>query len=148
MTKGQFAVSAAIAVLIASAPSFAQDSDKKEEKKVERIVIIRQADEKAGEHKGGETRVFRMHKIGEGSGDDIEVADCAGGDKSVIDETTGKEKTKIVLCGKGGVSAQDRAKELEELRGKLAQNEHLSAEHKAKVEAAIQRAIDRLRAGN
>jgi hypothetical protein len=125
-------------------PGLAQDSEKKEEKTVERIVIMEHGkDHKT--HKGGETRIMRMHSKGDGAHHHFVMADCDG-DKTEVDEATGKEKTRIILCGKGGLSAEDRVKELEEIRTRLAQNDHLGAEHRAKIEAALQRAIDRLRA--
>lgn len=59
-----------------------------------------------------------------------------------------KEKARIVLCTKGKLTGEERAKRLEELRTRLAQRDQLSPEAKAKIEAAIQEAINRARAGN
>jgi hypothetical protein len=127
-------------------PGLAQDSEKKDEKAVERIVIIeRDKDHKT--LKGGESRVMRIHTEGDGPGRHMVLADCDG-DKVEVNESTGKEKTRIILCGKGDLSAEERAKKLEEIRTRLAQNDKVGAEHRAKVEAALQRAIERLRAGN
>ncbi len=92
--------------------------------------------------KKGHVRSFRMHP-GEGG---ASFADC-GGDKTEIEEGTGKEKTRIFFCGKPGLSGEERAKKLEEVRSRLAKNDHLSGEHRARVDAALQDAINRARAG-
>ncbi|HWH17899.1 MAG TPA: hypothetical protein VNT77_06115 [Allosphingosinicella sp.] len=139
-----FGACAAVAALVAI-PVFAQESEKKEDKKVEKIVILERVggDHKAG--KEGEGKSFRIHRLD--GGPEIALRDCDG-DKTEVNEGTGKERTHIILCGKDGVSAEDRVKRLEELRTKLAQNDKLSAEHRSRVEAALQKAIERLRAGN
>lgn len=153
-------VAAAAAMLAAGAaftPGLAQESATKEEEKVERIIILEHKD---GEGHGDGVRVMRRHvKEGDGKVRRIHIArdgdgprhfamvECEG-EKTRIDEATGKEKTKIVLCGKDGLNAEERAARLEEIRAKLADREHLSAEHRAKVEAALTEAITRLRASN
>jgi hypothetical protein len=54
-----------------------------------------------------------------------------------------------VLCGAGSqLSSADRAKRLEELLARLRSDGQFSAEHKARVEAALQEAIAKLRAAN
>jgi hypothetical protein len=45
------------------------------------------------------------------------------------------------------MTGEERAKKLEELRSKLTQGDHLGAEHRARVDAALQEAINRARAG-
>ena len=132
------------AVLAAAAvPGLAQDSQANEEKKVERVVIVTHADK---DSKPGEKREVRVHREGRGPMGEIALHNCDG-EKTEINETTGKEKTKILFCGKPGMTAEERVKKLEELRSKLADGEHLGAEHRAKVEAALQEAINRARAG-
>ena len=121
---------------VAVTPGLAQQGETKEEKKVERVVIVEHKDgAKHGEH-----RAMRMR----GGPGHMAMAHCDG-DKTEIDEGEGKERTHIVLCGKGGMSAADRAKKLEEIKARMAERAELSAEHRARVTAAIDRAIERLR---
>lgn len=106
--------------------------------KTDRVMVMTHV----GEGKVGDVRTFRMHS---GKGD-IAFADCDG-DKTEIQEGSGKEKTRIFVCGKSGMSREERAKRLEEVRNRLAQNDRLGQEHRARVQAALQEAIDRARAG-
>jgi hypothetical protein len=120
------------------------DGDKK---KVHKVVILngKHDGKHAGKHdaKRGHERVreFRMLR-GEGRG-----FDCPEGEQTKIDETTGGDRTKIVICGDDKLSAAERAAKLEETLARLRAEDHLSAEHKAKVEAALSAAISRLREG-
>lgn len=136
-------------------------------KKVERVVIIER-----GEHEGdGPVRIMRMHEggkpgevrrfeihreggKGEGArvirmhgpdGDHMAMADCDG-DKTEINEGDGKQKTKIIFCGDKSLTSAQRADKLEEIRRKMAERQAIGAEHRAKVDAALQQEINRLRA--
>jgi hypothetical protein len=130
---------AAMAVAVAGAfalstPGLSHPHDGKE--KIEKVILLTQKDgAKAGKH-----RTIRI--------DGSEVHCDA--EKTTVDEATGdKERTRIVLCGAGAqLSSADRAKRLEELLGRLRSDEHFSAEHKARVEAALEEAITKLRATN
>ena len=116
------------------APGFAHPHEGKE--KIEKVILLtQQHGAKPGEH-----RTIRI--------DGSEVR--CDGEKTTVEEATGdKERTKIVLCGAGAeLSSGDRAKRLEELLTKLRSDEHFSAEHKARVEAALEEAITKLRAAN
>jgi hypothetical protein len=107
--------------------------------KVQRVIILSKADGK-GPHKP--VREFRMMR-GEGG----EFA-CPNGDQTKIDETTGGERTKVLICGDDKLSNTDRAKKLEETLARLRAEDHLGAEHKGKVVAALEEAIARLRASD
>jgi hypothetical protein len=87
-------------------------------------------------------REFRMLRGAGGS------FTCPNGEETKIDETTGGERTKILFCGDDKLSSAERAKKLEEALAKLRSEDHLGAEHKAKVEGALEAAIARLRAAN
>jgi hypothetical protein len=108
--------------------------------KIQKVIVL------SGKHdlKDAEKRVreFRMVR-----GENGEFT-CPNGDETKIDETTGGDRTKIVICTNDKLSGADRAKRLEETLNRLRGEEHLSAEHKAKVESALQEAIARLRASN
>lgn len=84
------------------------------------------------------------------------LAQCRDGQKAESDVSSGdgKEKfrTRIVICSKdGAASPETRAKlveALEKARSGLAGESGLSAERRAEAEAALDREIARLKAGN
>lgn len=108
--------------------------------KVHRVIVMN------GKHDGKDAdkrvREFRMLR---GEGGEFK---CPNGEATKIDETTGGDRTKILICGDDKLSGAERAKKLEETLAKIRAEDHLGAEHKAKVEAALQEAIARLRASN
>jgi hypothetical protein len=107
-------------------------------KTVERAVIIH-SDGKGEHAAAGDRRVrrFEVHRIG--------MEDCAGGDK-IVDESSadGDKKTKVIVCTIGQPSAAT-AEHLEGALARIAANDDLSAEQKARIESAIRSAIDRAR---
>lgn len=107
-------------------------------KQVKRFVIIH--DGKGGDHhaSGDRIRKFEMHGIGR-------LADCEGGEK-LVDEQAGDDdkKTKVVICRKGAPTAADAVR-LEEALARINDNDHLSAEQKARIETALRSAMDRAR---
>ncbi|HWH22439.1 MAG TPA: hypothetical protein VNT25_03990 [Allosphingosinicella sp.] len=127
-----------VAGAAAGAHGFVQEAAK-EGKEVERIVL-KEVHEQHGKGERGK------HGLRRGHSDTFVLSNCDG-DKTEINEGDGKEKTHIVLCTTGVASGADRVKRLEELRSQLAKNEKLSAEHRARVDAAVARAIERARAG-
>ena len=133
--KSTIIAGAALVATMLALPAMAHPHPQDGEKFERVIVMTTDADAKKGD-----VRTFRMHS-GAGAAD---FADCAG-DKTEIQEGTGKEKTKIFFCGKPGLSGEERAKKLEEVRARLAKNERLSGEHRARVDAALQEAINRAR---
>ena len=132
-------LAAAASVALAGAALAHPHQDGEGKDKVQKIIILSKHDGK-GPHKP--VREFRMLR-GEGG-----TFTCPNGDATKIDETTGGERTKVLICGDDKLSNADRAKKLEETLAKLRSEDHLSAEHKVKVEAALQEAIARLRASN
>lgn len=108
--------------------------------KIQKVIVLN------GKHDGkdGEKRV-REFRVLRGEGGELR---CPDGDATKIDETTDGDRTKILICGGDKVSGADRAKKLEEALARIRSHDHMGAEHKAKVEAALQDAIARLRATN
>jgi hypothetical protein len=106
--------------------------------KIERVIVM------TGDRDStkGDVRSFRIHR-GEGG---VALSDCDG-DKTEIEEGAGKEKTRIFFCGKPSLTSEERARKLEEVRSRLAKNDRLSGEHRARVDAALKEAIERARAG-
>ena len=90
----------------------------------------------AGGHDGHNVRVH---------GPDGELADCGDGQATNVDETTGGERTRIVLCSRGNATPAERAERLQRVRDRLAGDSELSAEQKARVTAALDRQIAQLR---
>ena len=130
------AVTAIVASLGLSAAGLAHDGSdgKSERKEIQKIIIVRDGD--------GEQQVDR--RIEEFRHDrEAAIARCKG-ERSEIDERSDKERTRIVVCA-DSLSSADRAKRLEEALGRIRKDEHLSAEHKARVETALEQAIARLR---
>ena len=107
---------------------------------VDKVIVL--TGKHDGKDAGKRVREFRMLR---GPGGEFT---CPNGEATKIDETTGSDRTKILICGDDKLSGADRAKKLEETLARIRAEDHLGAEHKAKVEAALQEAIARLRATN
>lgn len=129
----------------------ADGKDKAKGEHVRRFRIEHDGHGKPGE--GKHVRTIHIERDGKGGPGahafvmgDGHALDCADGDK-LVDETAGddKEKTKVVLCTKGATPAQ-RAERLEQALSKISSNSEISAEHKARITAALRAAIDRARA--
>ena len=120
--------------LVAGAPAAARDepADGHHQTRVERVIVLSDKG-----HQGGEAR--RRVRVLDVDGD------RAGCDKTEVNDSDGRQKTRIVICGDERSSAADRAARLEQALARIQQNDDLSAEHKARVTAALQDAIERLR---
>lgn len=116
--------------------------------------------ERDGKHGGGDVRTIRIQRRGDHAGagprvrafhmaDGARMIDCGGGERTEVDEATGgeaaRERTRIVFCGKDGLTAAQRIEKLEKALDRINANGELSAEHKDKVTAALRGAIERLR---
>lgn len=100
--------------------------------------------EGAGGHGDHRVRAFHLDRA---HGEHLAMAECGEGDRTEVNEGDGNARTRIVLCTRGGDSAPaERAERLQRVRDQLAQDEELSAEQRARVGAAIDREIARLRA--
>jgi hypothetical protein len=129
------AVGASLAAFLAFVPAAAHPHPEGDGKKVDRMVIL---ENKHHGEAGKRVRAFHLDRA------DME---CEG-EATKIDETSDKERTKIFLCHDGKGSRAEQAERLEKALARIRSEDHLSAEHKAKVETAIQEAIGRLRATN
>jgi hypothetical protein len=146
-------VSAGLAAGASAHPHPEGDGAKKE------VVIIERVGGNHAKHgKDGKVREFKMMRHGGKPGDGHvrafalhggDFAECKGGEK-LVDESAGdeKEKTKVILCTKGEASPAERAKRLEQALSRIESNEHISAEHKAKITASLRAAIERARSAN
>nr|MDP8995118.1 hypothetical protein [Pseudomonadota bacterium] len=93
----------------------------------------------------GATRSFRFQR-----GEDGELVlpeRCGSGEQIAnVDEQTGNQRTRVILCTSGETDAATRLQRLQQVRERIAANEELPAEHRAGVLAAIDREIASLRA--
>jgi len=111
--------------------------------KTERIIIRT--------HKGGGETADRAHSEHRvhvrrmGADGEIVVPDCEGGERTDVNGGDEGERTRIVLCSRGDASPAERAERLRRSRDRLAQDSELSAEQRARVTAALDREIARLR---
>ena len=147
------------------------DGDGDKVRKVEKIIIL---EHEGGKDKDGKTRRFHIEKMGPGGhgkpgepgarrfrvitpggpggpgGPEVHamhMADCDGGE-TMVDESAGddKRKTRVVFCGKG--DGKTRAERLEKALERIASNEHIDAEHKARITASLREAIEKARAAD
>ena len=109
---------------------------------VNKVIVLRGPLAKDGKDASKRIREFRMLRSGDGT------FTCPNGEETKIDETTGGDRTKILICGDDKLTGAERAKKLEETLSRIRSEDHLSAEHKGKVVAALEEAIARLRASN
>ena len=100
------------------------------------IVMTRRPGD--GERHGPDVRVHGPHG-------DVMAADCADGEATNVDETTGGQRTRVVLCSRGNATPAERLEGLQRVRDRLASDSELSAEQKARVTEALDREIARLR---
>lgn len=135
-------LAAAASVALAGAASAHPEHEGEGKEKVEKVIVLRGPMAKDTKEAGERIRQFRMMRGENGT------FTCPNGDETKIDETTGGDRTKILICGDDKLSGAERAKKLEDALARVRSQEHLGAEHKGKVEAALEEAIARLRASN
>jgi len=87
-------------------------------------------------------RVFRMHR---GDGEAVALENCDGGDRAEVNEGSENERTHVIICSRGGGTPAERSERLQHIRDRMAADTELSADHRARVTAALEREIARLR---
>lgn len=102
------------------------------------------------EHKSGDATGERVHRLRVHGGENGEPrlsGGCESGQELVnVDQGTGEQRTRVVLCTTGDTDNAARLRRLEQTRERLAGSDRVSAEHRVGVLAAIDREIARLRA--
>ena len=100
-----------------------------------------------GDHGDRRVRTFTLHRgDGEHGAHHVEVLGCGEGQRTEVNEGDGSERTRVILCSRGSTATPaERAERLQGIRDRLAGDSELSAEHKARVTAALDREIARLR---
>jgi hypothetical protein len=128
MLAGGFALTAARA---------AGDDDAKArtETRTEQVIVMTDRKGHEGDD-GAHVRTFML---------DHAATACTGARDEVNESSgDGRERTHIILCGNGNVSAADRAERLQHALARIEANDSLSAEQKEKVVVALRDAIARL----
>ena len=117
--------------------------------RTERVVIMNhKAERRDADHArgpDGDRTVHRMRIRRGGGRHAVVVPDCEGGQATNIEEGAENERTRVVLCSRGDASPAQRAERLQRARDRLAGDTELSAEARARVTAALDREIARLR---
>jgi beta-lactamase regulating signal transducer with metallopeptidase domain len=104
----------------------------------ERVMIMTR------DHAGGDQHAVTMNR--DGHAHEVIIPDCAGGRSDEVNEGTDNNRTRIVLCTRGdGATPAATADRLAQVRERIANDDDLSAEQRARVTAAIDRQIARLR---
>ena len=111
------------------------------EERRERVIVMTHGGE--GDHGHGDHSMVMRH---DGDRHEIVIPDCSGGQTDEVNEGTDNNRTRIVLCTRGGeASPAARADRLAHVRERIAGDDDLNAEQKARVLAAINRQIAQLR---
>ncbi|HST36027.1 MAG TPA: M56 family metallopeptidase [Allosphingosinicella sp.] len=109
-----------------------------------RRVIVHTPDGHGG-HAEGDADRHRMMMMHLGDGDHEIDANCGGARRSEVNEGDGNQRTRIVVCNRGEATPAQQAEHLQRARERLANDSELSAEHRQRVLAAIDRELARLR---
>ena len=119
----------------------AQDS-KTGVKEQQQIVIIEQAD---GKLRPAGAPEFRIRRGADGR---IELPEgCTEGSAGAdLDEKKDQNQARVLMCTKAGGTAAERITSLEKVKDRLASNQHLSGETRAKIVLQLDAQIARLRA--
>ena len=139
-------VTIAGAGLALAAPGAAHPHPEGAGKGEQRIMIMEMKDGAPGAaHRGGSHSV----QIRRGpNGEFITPEGCSGGTPLAnVDERTGEQRTRVLLCGANGAAdPAARLQHLEQARERLAGNAQITGEHRDRVLAALDRAIAEARA--
>lgn len=95
-----------------------------------------------GGHGDQAPHVFHMRQ---GPGVHLAMAECDEDQRTEVSEGEGNERTRVILCSRGEADPAQRAERLQRVRDRLAEESELSAEQRARVSAALDREIARLR---
>ena len=108
--------------------------------RTERVIVRTHRRDRAGGEVDREGHAEAMRRDHE-----IVIPSCDDGQRDEVSEGTDDNRTRIVLCSRGNATPAQRAERLQGVRDRLTRDEELSAEQKARVTAAIDREIARLR---
>jgi bla regulator protein blaR1 len=109
------------------------------QERTERVIVMT--------HKGDAAAGDASHRvrIRRGEGGEVVLPDCSPSERTEVNEGTDDQRTRVVLCSRGAGTPAERAERLQRARDRLAGDDDLSAEQRARVTAALDREIARLR---
>jgi len=126
-------------------PDAAEHRDHAEHReRSERVIVMTHRGDGHGDAGADGVRHFELHRDG-GHGTEVVIPDCNDGQADEINEGGDHDGTRIVLCSRGEATPAQRAERLAHVRDRIANDGELSAEQKARVTAALDREIARLR---
>lgn len=135
-------VLAGVSVTVGS-PGVAHPHPEGEGKGSQRIIIM---EHKAGEGRSENHRTHRFELRRGENGEIVAPEGCDDGQELAnVDEQSGGERTRVILCSRGEGSSAERLERLQRVRERLAEDSHLSAEQRTRVTGALDREIARLR---
>ena len=112
----------------------------------QRIIIMeKHGDGERAEHRDGAVRQFTLRR---GENGEVELPEgCREGGGEVFSHSSeqGEERTRFFICARGDATPAQRIEMLENARRRIGENEHLSAEQRARIEARLDEEIARLR---
>ena len=79
------------------------------------------------------------------SNGEVVVPDCDPAGRTEVNEGGDDQRTRVILCTRGNASPAERADRLQRARDRLAGDDDLSVEQRARITAALDREIARLR---
>lgn len=142
MSMLKLAAAAAVAAMGLGAAAVAHPHPEGEDgKKIHKVIILEGADADAKLKDGERVKVLRFDRA-------ELLAKCEAG-KTEIEGTMAegdRQRTRIVLCSKGGGDPAERTAQLEKALERIAGNESLSAEHRERMTTALREAIEESRA--
>jgi beta-lactamase regulating signal transducer with metallopeptidase domain len=107
----------------------------------ERVIVRTDRRDDAGGADRSEHGAEAMHRHHE-----LVLSGCEDGQRDEVNEGTEGDRTRIILCSRGNATPAERAERLRHVRDRLAHDDEFSVEQRARVTAAIDREIARLRA--
>jgi beta-lactamase regulating signal transducer with metallopeptidase domain len=112
----------------------------------ERIIIMNRHSDGAHHGAAGHA-VPPEHSMVIRRGPDGEIVEpsCGEGERTNLEDGADGRRTRIVLCSQGGTTPAQRVEHLQRARDRLAQNNELSTETRARITAQLDREIARLR---
>jgi hypothetical protein len=114
-------------------------AQEKAEQKNDRFVIVQAGKEGALLKEGERFRVI--------SGDGVRVlSDCGDGERTENVSDEDGRKTRVIICRKGDINSAEHAARMSEVLERIASNDNLSPEQRARITAALERALERVRA--
>jgi hypothetical protein len=132
--------------LLGSAGAAHPHPESGKQERSERIIIMdRHGDGAHGNAAGHAEHREHSMVIRRGPNGEVVEPDCGDGQRTNLEDGADGRRTRIVLCSQGGTTPAQRLEHLQRARDRLAQNNELSTETRARITAQLDREIARLR---